>query len=202
VTGRLAPAAPPESPAAPETDWDALVDALRGYGVRHLSGGTQDARPGARARGGQSPPEAAPLVARLALSPEPRLRRALVPLFLVHPELAGDVREVAGELPGTARDALVRAYVAAVYLQRLWWTRLRRYLGDQPLLPPYWIDELGLPPPEDRFGRVGLAALAEREGRRQAHRADPYAKAAQSLFGQLLAERAVAHRLQPTPAPA
>lgn len=185
-------------------DWDTLVDALRGYGVRYLSGGTPASAEGAHAAGDGRRIEPDVLLARLAQSPDPRLRQALAAVFLVHPELAGVAPRVAETLPPPARDHLIHGYVAAVYLQRLWWTRLRRYLGDIPRLPPYWIAELGLPSPEDLFGRLGLVALVERcresvpgqrRGRGQEARLGPYYRVGLLLLAQLLAERAagVAH---------
>jgi hypothetical protein len=109
-------------------------------------------------------------------------------------------------LPVPARDHLVHGYVAAVYLQRLWWIRLRRYLGEQPPLPPLWIDELGLPAPDERFGKLGLialnrraraqrvtgsAGLAPRAGATHGSSLGEYFKVAQQLLGQSMAERAV-----------
>jgi hypothetical protein len=179
-----------------DTDQNALVDALRDYGVRYLSGGSSAADAGS---GQRRPLDPATLLARLARSPEPRLRQALAALFVVHPELAPIAQDVAATLPAPARDQLIHGYIAAVYLRRLWWTRFRRYLGDQPELPPYWLDELGLPAPEELYGRLGLAALAELDrpggmvgrpaGGRSA-RLGAYFKVGERLMGQLLAERA------------
>ena len=170
--------------------WDALVDGLRQYGIHFLSGGDPDVKQ--YHQDGQ-PPTMSPVVLMeaLARSDEPRLRRVLTALFLLRPELAADVEAVATNLPPRERERFIHAFVAAVYLQRLWRTRLRRYLGGQPDLPPLWIDDLQLPAPDDRFGRMGLYALAEREQRRN-RRADPYLRVSQQLFGQLLAERAAA----------
>ncbi|MGH2350027.1 MAG: hypothetical protein ACRDI2_10465 [Chloroflexota bacterium] len=135
------------------------------------------------------------VLAGLAQSHDPRVRQALTALFLVRPDLATAAPQAAAALPASARDRLIYAYIAAVYLQRLWWTRWRRYLGDVPLLPPLWIDELALPAPHERFGKAGLVALAARTGGRRGAttpQMGPYLKVGQRLFGQLLAERAAA----------
>lgn len=169
-------------------DWHRLVDDLRQYGVRFLSGGFQagEAAPADGLSPAVAPEE---LIARISRSDEPRLRRALVAVLLLHPEIAPAVRRVARRLTPNERERLIHTYVAAVYLQQNWRTRLHRYLGEQAQLPPFWIDELRLPAPKERFGRAGLAALAEREHRWN-RRADPYLRVSQQLFGQLLAERA------------
>ena len=167
--------------------WDTLVDGLRAYGVRYLSGGAEamEQAPGEL-------PDPLWLLCSLARSLEPRLRQATVALFLIHPELAEAARRAAASLDGQSRRHLVEAYVAAVYLQRMWRTRLRRYLGEQPLLPPHWTQELGLPDPDERFGKVGLATLAARSGHGPRAPLGPYEKVARLLFGQLRAERAAA----------
>jgi hypothetical protein len=135
---------------------------------------------------------------RLASSPDARLREAMAALFLVHPELAPLALTAAGRLKMPHRERLVEAYVAAVYLQRLWRTRLRRHLGEQPYLPPYWIKELDVPEPDEMHGRLGLAVLSDRTRRRagirpgRRNRMGVYESVASHLFGQLLAERAAA----------
>ncbi len=171
-----------------------LACALRALGVRYLSGAGDPACGDLDRQDDHQLPDAASLIARLAASPDARLRQALVALFLVHPELAPTARHVADHLPDTTRAELVRHYAGAVYLQRLWHTRLQRFLGTQPRLPPYWIDELGLPPPEEGYGRPGLAALAAGTRRSAAprDREGIYGRTAHLLFGQLLAERSAA----------
>jgi hypothetical protein len=175
-------------------DEDALVGALQRYGIRYLSDAPEEL-----SRQNVDP---AVLIGRLARSDDPRLRHALAALFLTHPELAPVARDVAATLPLAPRKHLVRAYVAAVYLQRLWWTRLQRYLGSFPSLPLLWIDELGLPPPDVRFGKEGLAALNNLEagfgtGRPRGKGANlgPYFKASQHLLGQLIAEHGAARAM-------
>jgi hypothetical protein len=165
-----------------------LVAALREYGVRYLSGADDS--------GGASGIGAADLFRYLACSDEPHLRHAITSVLLVHPELASVAQRCADTLPGPARDVLIEAYVAAVYLRTLWRTRLRRYLGEQPELPPLWVDELRLPDPREHFGQLGLAVLDAR--RRQSDRLrpghTPYERVARNLFGQLVGESAAGPR--------
>jgi hypothetical protein len=156
-------------------DSDTLVDALRAYGVRYITGGSSVPL--------IALPDPGALIAGLAQSPEPLLRQSLAALFLVHPELAPLAQEAAESLPAQARETLVEAYVAAVYLQTLWRTRLRRHLGEQPALPRLWIEALGLPMPSEMEGRLGLAALHARNKRAGHERVPGH------LFGQLLADR-------------
>jgi len=59
-----------------------------------------------------------------------------------------------------ARVELIAHYMAAVYLQRMWRTRLGFYL-DVRLLPDLFSAQLGLPAPDERFGKAGLHALAQ-----------------------------------------
>jgi hypothetical protein len=168
-------------------DEQTLVRALRERGVRYLTAGPRDQAHTGDAGPPDVPPEA--LLEGLARSPDARLRYTVAPLLLVHPELAPHVRELARRLAPPARDVLVEAYVAAVYLQRAWRTRLRRFFGEQPALPPLWIREVGLPDPEERFGMAGLAALRARQRRGATARRGIYEQAALNLFGQLVAER-------------
>ena len=162
-------------------DADALVDGLRAYGVRYITGGSHTPSP--------EPPDANELIGGLAEASDARVRYALAALFLVRPELAALAPTVADALPAPAKDVLIEAYVAAVYLQRAWRTRLHRYLGEQPSLPPLWIRELGLPDPDERFGRAGLLALRARQKRGATARHGIYEQVALNLFGQLVAER-------------
>ena len=63
------------------------------------------------------------LIAELAKSNEARLRLALIPLFLKHPEFAAHVRKTATSLNKTARTTLQCYYSAAVCLQQKYRSR-------------------------------------------------------------------------------
>lgn len=108
------------------------------------------------------PLEPAALIAALAQHPSPRVREALIPLFLRHPEFARDVPDLVDTLPPSDGLTLRHLYTAAVYLQRLWRGKLEMYLGVLPALPDYFgQSEWGLPAPEEHYGEAGLRLLAE-----------------------------------------
>lgn len=167
------------APTAAAT-WDALVDALRAYGVRHLTRGD------GRWSGPPPPPEV--LVDQLARSGDPRLRQAIIPLLLSHPSFADAARHAIEALPPAERDRARRAYVAAAALQRMWRTRLELALGPQPLIPPAYLDEFCLPPLDRAFGEDTLWALAADEEARYGHNAWAGYR---TLAEQVLAEMAV-----------
>ncbi len=132
-----------------------LVAQLAEYGIRHI-------------RTAESWPEAVPplspqaLITALARQPDPRMREALIPLFLRHPEYAKHVPALEKNLDQAAVDVLRHLYTAAVYLQRLWHSTLGIYLGDFPALPNYFGESVyGLAPVDESFGEEGLRQLAQ-----------------------------------------
>lgn len=106
--------------------------------------------------------EPAVLIAALAEHTEPRLREALIPLFLRKPQLHQYVPELVTSLASETADVLRHFYTVAVYLQRFWLSTLQLYLGTFPLLPDYFGQtHYHFPPPEKHFGEAGLRALAD-----------------------------------------
>ena len=132
---------------------DQLVAILRESGVRYLV--PTDARADV-----SQPLNTLDLLKRLAESDDPRLRHSLIGLFILHPDWADLAKHLAASLQGATRIELLAHYMAAVYLQRLWRTRLGFYVEVQ-LLPDLFSDQLGLPSPEIRSGKTGLHALAK-----------------------------------------
>lgn len=131
----------------------ALIEQLVAHDIRHLRPWQQGTV--------ISPQSPTGLIAALATHAEPRLREALIVLFLRQPTYAQFVPELAAELQGEATLTLRHFYTAAVYLQRLWHSTLGIYLGKFLLLPDYFGQrEFGLPAPDDHFGEAGLRALA------------------------------------------
>jgi hypothetical protein len=59
-----------------------------------------------------------------------------------------------------AEVELLAHYMAAVYLQSMWRIRLNHYLPPKPDLPDYFSESLGLPGPDNEYGKAGLYALA------------------------------------------
>ena len=101
-------------------------------------------------------------IGALAKHQDPRVREALIPLFLRHPTYAQHVPQLAATLPPIASMTLRHMYTAAVYLQRLWRGTIGIYLGDFAMLPEYFgQQEFGLPHPNDHFGELGLRVLAD-----------------------------------------
>jgi len=156
---------------------DALVAALRERGVGFFAPG--DATPA-------SPPLTdGELIEGLAASADPRLRNALAILLLRQPALGAHVPDVVGSAAEAVADVLRDRYTAAVYLQRMWRTRIGIYLPDAPLLPDLFSAQLGLPLPDERFGLVGLHALSDRSTFNQYA---SYETMVELLFDQLSAE--------------
>lgn len=104
------------------------------------------------------------LILGLAKSRDGRLKFALAALLLRHPKLAGEVARLAeSERHLPTRNELQKQYVGAMYLQRLWRTRLRLCLGAQGgLIPERFTAEMKLPHADEMFGERGLRELCDR----------------------------------------
>jgi hypothetical protein len=133
-------------------DSSLLVEQLASLGVRTLRVREMTAS--------YQAPDPTQLIRDLATHPEPRLREALIPLFLRHPEYASLVAPIVAALEPTDAERLRRLYTATVFLQRFWRTALGIYLGETPLLPDYFGALWGLPAADEYFGEAGLRALA------------------------------------------
>ncbi len=113
----------------------------------------------------------AQLIVGLAASRDGRLRFAAAGLLLVHPEIAQpaarlietcDTSAIGQPVPPKAWDELRKQYVAAVYLQRMWRTRLAFHFGEQPEIPDRFTESLNLPKANVMHGEMGLRMLTER----------------------------------------
>ena len=169
---------------ATENDRNQIVENLRVHGIYYLASGEikQEARV-------NLPPQV--LIKRIAENSDPRLRLALIALFIRHPQHAAIVSDLVGQLNEPARTELKTFYMAAVYLQRFWMPRLKLYIKDFPLLPDLYSKELFLPQPEDRHGKNGLYALADWHANRSPHHFNwraSYLKVMDLLFAQLRME--------------
>lgn len=100
------------------------------------------------------------LLVSLAMNHEARMRLALIPLLLCHPELAAYVKSAAQQLPALAQLVLKCYYTAAQLLQQKYRERLNVQLGRYTLLPDLFTNELGLPKLDDP--QAALQALAQR----------------------------------------
>lgn len=101
------------------------------------------------------------LITALLNQPDSRLQLALVTLFIRQPNLAEYVPTLVKKAPRAQSLELQMLYMAAVYLQRLWLTRLSFYLENISLLPDLYSHQLKFPPADERFGKAGLHTLAE-----------------------------------------
>ena len=160
-------------------DRDTLVAALRERGVDYLM--PEDAA-------GEPVGDEA-LIASLAANEDPRLRQALIALFLLEPRLAQHVPAIVEALEAPARTELIAHYMAAVYSQSMWRIRLDHYLPPTPDLPDYFSERFQLPAPEDEYGKVGLYGLADWHARQvpwHSNKLSEYESVPQLLFGRLM----------------
>jgi hypothetical protein len=160
-------------------DRDRLVAALRDRGVDYLM--PEDAT--------GEPVGDETLIASLAANEDPRLRQALIALFLLEPHLAQSVPAIVEELGEPSRIELIAHYMAAVYSQSMWRIRLDHYLPPTPDLPDYFSERYQLPTPEDEYGKAGLYALADWHASHKswyANHLSEYESVPQLLFGRLM----------------
>ena len=119
---------------------EALVGALREMGVSYLVPSDAVSEPALAC------PET--LLPALLRQPDSRLQLAIVPLLVAR-------------LDANLSLELRTLYMAAAYLQRHWQSRLGLYLDDMSVLPDLFSEHMGLPSPEERFGKTGLYELAD-----------------------------------------
>ena len=101
------------------------------------------------------------LIAALSSNREARLRLALIPLFLQHPQLASIVPYVVKRLPSTEQITLKCYYCAALILQQKYHQRLKVLFGQQSTLPPLFLEQMGLQTVGDPDEK--LIALAQKQ---------------------------------------
>jgi len=162
---------------------ETLVAELRERGVAYLAP--------SNAASTEPPSTDEALLLALLDQPDARLRMGLVPLLIRHPVLVADVRQLADRLAPPLRLELQTYYMAAVYLQRLWRSRLGFYLDTNILLPDLFSSEMGLSPADERNGKVGLYDLADVWQARSRFPFDRLAEMNQTIdhfFGQLKLE--------------
>ena len=134
-----------------DTHGDQLVNELNVLGVHFL-------------RGGDDAPafyKPADLIVALASSPEARLRLALIPLFLQHPEFASFAITAKGLMPERAKIFCMCYYTAAHLFQKIHREKIKNLLGHVDLLPDLFSEEIGLQRIPDPQARLKL--LAQRQ---------------------------------------
>lgn len=124
---------------------DQLASALNVLGVRFIMGG--------QSKDEMLAEQPAHLLAALAQSSEARLRLALIPLFLEHPEFALQAQVAADLLEPAARLTLQCYYTAALCLQQI-------FSSQSKPLPDLFSGELNLKLGDDP--EENLRALAKR----------------------------------------
>ena len=158
-----------------------LVDALNGLGVHFLAGGS----------GATVPLDPATLLVRLAQNSEARLRLALIPLLLVHPEHALFVRPAVQQLPVGPKLTLQCYYTAAHLLQRQHSDELLNLLDKQTLLPDLFSVELKIIEAADVESKLSHLAQQHRQlSGRAINWLGTYQHAARRLISRLQHERA------------
>lgn len=137
------------SPIAPAD----LAHALDVVDVPFVAGGSQSAA--------FRMPQPAVMLASLAACEEARLRLALIPLLLRHPEFALHARAALRQMTPAVQTGFKCYYTAAVLLQQKYQERLNALIGDTEPLPDLFSAELGMlccSIPDD-----DLRALADRQ---------------------------------------
>jgi len=133
---------------------DELVGALDALDVPFLTGGVQDDVALALTHDA--------LLEGLARSSDARVRSAIIPLLLRHPEFAPSVSSTVRRLDAgaAARATLECFYTAAMLLQKKYVERLARLFGIQPTLADLFSAEMDLELADDM--ETSLMRLGER----------------------------------------
>lgn len=130
-----------------------LVNELNALGVKFLRGGDND-----NAHVVYQPVD---LIIALASSPEARLRLALIPLFLQHPEYASFAVAAKDLVPERAKIFCMCYYTAAYLFQTIYREKIEKLLGRVGSLPDLFSKEINLPRLLDP--QTGLKLLAQRQ---------------------------------------
>lgn len=163
---------------------DELVGALDALGVPFLAGGLRTPR--ALALSGSE------LLLGLACDSDARVRLAVIPLLLLHPEYGEAIPGVAEQLEGDAGLTFECYCTAAHWLQRKHAKALKELVGALRPLPDWFSFKLGLASSETEAARA-LEALGKRHqvlSHERLNWCGTYEHAAQSLIKQLTWERA------------
>ncbi len=132
----------------PLTD-DQLVSELWARDVRFLMGEQTSPEPLI---------DPAMLIQALAQSEDARVRMALIPLFLRHPEFSSEVLKADEKLSTSDQLYLRFYYTAAVLLQKKYREQLFNVFGKQNRLPDLFSEKLGFSPgadPDETLIRLG-----------------------------------------------
>ncbi|MCI0552531.1 MAG: hypothetical protein L0287_16395 [Anaerolineae bacterium] len=132
-----------------------LVNELNALGVQFLRGGDKD-----NAHVVYQPVD---LIIALASSPEARLRLALIPLFLQHPEYASFAVAAKDLISERAKIFCMCYYTAAYLFQMIYHKKIKNLLGRVDHLPDLFSEEVHLPRLSDPQARLKLLAQSQCE---------------------------------------
>lgn len=140
--------------------------------------------------------DARTLILDLAYAPAARLRDALVALLFRRPEYAPIAVEVAGALPAAdpARLVLRASVLVAASLQRAWSFTLDIYMPGWRRIDGAIAALLGVPSPDENYGRPCLHAVSRLLARGQPFPYD-YARGWQDVAELVLEDMRVEARL-------
>jgi hypothetical protein len=110
-----------------------------------------------------APPQPAVLLASLAASDEARLRLALIPLLLRHPELACHADAALRLMAPQGRTCFKCYYTAALLLQEIHRERLKTLVGRLDVLPDLFSGELEVPGRTDPSDALRILAMRQRD---------------------------------------
>lgn len=145
---------------------DQLISILRRWGITYLLGEGTPIHPSDMVTNRAS---AVRLIKRLVQCEYPRVRDAMISLFLLHPRLADAALEALKTSTPATAEQIATLILATLYLQRMWSIRLALALGHAPDFPEEPFAHLWqrhqLPPPAYHDGEWGLTKLQEYEQR-------------------------------------
>lgn len=134
------------------------------------------------------------LIGCLAAHPEPRLREALIPLFIRIGHSGETIKQALIDKTPQECEVIQHMYIAAAYLQRLWQSTLGIYLDDLQLLPDlFGQTRYHLPAPTEDYGEAGLRLLATQFQEKTGYDWYSAYESVISLFLQQLIPEAPAH---------
>lgn len=131
-----------------------LAAALAALDVPFIAGGSRQPM--------AAPTQPAVLLASLATSDEARLRLALIPLLLRHPEYGRHATAALRLMAPEGQACFKCYYTAALLLQKKHRRRLEALLGRLDLLPDLFSTELGVPQLTDPDDALYILAVRQR----------------------------------------
>jgi hypothetical protein len=133
-------------------DRDEIVAALHARGVCYLV---------PTPTGGERPMNDEQLILALASSNDARLRFSLSALLVRNPPLAELAASLVETTTPKVSDEIKKQYLAALYLQRIWASKLKARFGKTARITERFWESMGLSSPDVNFGEIGLWELSQ-----------------------------------------